>query len=615
MGSVTDSLHEPMRSASVRASACLCEHDRKVLADREIPLELARANAVRTITAAEAPAYGFRGRHALDGLLIPLYDTAGDISGYQLRPHTPPIEETTRADGTITRKQRKYLFPAGQRMRLYVPLASLPTLEDPAVPILLTESPLKALALTAAIEPGTLCVIAVSGCWNWRSQDRPLSDHKDIPWKVKEGDRIRKHRLVYVLYDSDASTNANVSRARWEYGEYLRDNRKAAPWYIDVPAAVDGSKQGIDDALAAGHTLAALMATAYRAPQTPPEIGTDTDDDTDRVPEIERLRAENAALKRQNRALMLIVKNPEVKDTRKMVWTHALTIAAHKASRGEIEPDGRVMIEPRYAGHDHREAPKKGESKLERNPLDGTKPLTSRDKVVGIMEEAAAAGVVTGFEVRRVAKQNDDGTWSKYPEILLDPPQLTENLEKIATHAPADAKPRKAYTRQKECLHCGERHEWAVVCTGCGSETEKRRNQPGPELTIVDDDYTEPTTETPAATRRDDAPPPGYTKKVNPRSVPSSAPASPPTSIVFTKKVNPPIREEIEHRMGTATPQPPAPAGPLFDSAPQPPETPPKTCVYCSDPLPPGRQYTCEPCAAIAEREHAERWQQSPRAS
>src|SRR5699024_4897094 len=142
---------------------------------------------------------------------------------------------------------------------------------DPRVPLFITDSPLKALALSAAIEPGAYCVVAVSGCWNWRSGDMPLSDHRDIPWQVKEGDRIRHRRGVYFFFDSDAATKSGVALARWEYGAYLDHRRRARVFVVDVPA--DGAeKQGIDDALAAGHDLETMIASAYRLPEEPPAI-------------------------------------------------------------------------------------------------------------------------------------------------------------------------------------------------------------------------------------------------------------------------------------------------------------------------------------------------------
>src|SRR5699024_5055408 len=137
---------------------------------------------------------------------------------------------------------RKYLWPTGCRQSLYVPPQCLDELRDVDAPILITEAPLKALAIAAALESEGIegvAVVAVAGVYGWRSQDMPLSDHLDIPMKRKEGKRIRHRRQVYILFDSDTNTNPNVTRARWEYSQYLK-RRGAKVKFVDVPAANDG---------------------------------------------------------------------------------------------------------------------------------------------------------------------------------------------------------------------------------------------------------------------------------------------------------------------------------------------------------------------------------------
>lgn len=260
-GSAGDAQH-----AVRRAQPCprLTPHDAQVLASRAISPAIAEARGYRSISGAEAKDNGFP---PLAGLLIPSHNTAGEIARYQLRPHIPPFDRDTG-------KPRKYLWPTGSRQSIDVPPPSLPALRDVEAPLIITEAPLKADAIVSALDAAGMkgvAVIAVAGVFGWRSDGMPLSDHQDIPWRHKRGERIRRRRAVYLAFDSDAATNPNVCRARWEYAEYLR-RRGAAVQYIDIPPDDDGGKRGIDDALAAGHDLRALIQSASPAPDTLPAI-------------------------------------------------------------------------------------------------------------------------------------------------------------------------------------------------------------------------------------------------------------------------------------------------------------------------------------------------------
>ncbi len=186
-------------------------------------------------------------------MVIPLHNTQGESQTVQRRPHKP----TAGPDG----KLRKYLFKAGAQMQVDVQPRSLPCLTDVRVPAIITESALKADAIQSAIETGTFCAMSISGVYGWRSQGMPLSDFKDIPWRTKVRDRVTHRRRVMLLFDSDAATNPNVTRARWELGQFLR-RRGAQVEVVDVPPTDDGEKQGIDDYRAAGGDLHQLLATA-----------------------------------------------------------------------------------------------------------------------------------------------------------------------------------------------------------------------------------------------------------------------------------------------------------------------------------------------------------------
>ncbi len=260
--SVYATTDDPASPVAVGATAAyLNEHDTQVLRSRAISPEVAETRGYRTGTAKDARAAGFMGQMARDGLLIPGHNTQGEVTCWQLRPHDPPLDDKG--------KPRKYLWAAGTRMQIDVPPVSLPYLRDINVPLIVTESILKADAIQSAIVPGTACVIAISGVYGWRSEDMPLAGFADIPWKKRLGDRVTFRRTITIAFDSDTRTNQKVAQARWDLTEFLRRKQARVSW-LDVPAAADGSKQGIDDALAAGTDLWSLMADAYPAPDSQP---------------------------------------------------------------------------------------------------------------------------------------------------------------------------------------------------------------------------------------------------------------------------------------------------------------------------------------------------------
>ncbi|MDP9362939.1 MAG: DUF3854 domain-containing protein [Chloroflexota bacterium] len=249
--------------------------DAPVLASRAISPEVAAQRGTRTITAAEAVSYGFRGAQARSGLIIPQHNTQRLTERHQLRPHEPLVDE----DG----KPRKYEWVAGVGLALDVPPASQPYIPDVSVDLVLTESALKGDAIQSAIAPGELCVIDVVGVWGWRSNKQPLSDFHDIPFCEAHRGRITRRRRVTILFDSDTRTNPHVQRARRELTAFLRRKGADVRW-VDLPPDSAGEKQGIDDVLAAGYRLADLLAEAYAPPADLAEP--EPDAPTDEVAEL-----------------------------------------------------------------------------------------------------------------------------------------------------------------------------------------------------------------------------------------------------------------------------------------------------------------------------------------
>ena len=153
----------------------------------------------------------------------------------------------------------KYVWPTGVRNAVDVNPACLRDLQDPTIPIILTEGIKKADAiLTAARAEGFACaVLAVNGCWGWKSSTEGGSiasrDFQDIPLS---------DRRIYVVSDSDFRTNDQV-RAGWSScAQYLSSKTGEHRTFLVVVPPNGLDKQGADDYLARGLTLFSLLAYA-----------------------------------------------------------------------------------------------------------------------------------------------------------------------------------------------------------------------------------------------------------------------------------------------------------------------------------------------------------------
>lgn len=180
--------------------------------------------------AAELPALGFAEYQARSsGLLVPLWDVYGQNGSYQFRPDAPRISK----DG----KPVKYESPQGARNMLDVPPRMRPHLGAPNVTVIFTEGARKADALASL----GYCAVDFSGVWNWLSDGKPLGDFEALG---RGFDAI-------LMFDSDARSNSNVRLGLERLGTFLR-SRGAKVRVALPPDGPDGSKQGVDDYLAAG---------------------------------------------------------------------------------------------------------------------------------------------------------------------------------------------------------------------------------------------------------------------------------------------------------------------------------------------------------------------------
>jgi putative DNA primase/helicase len=203
-----------------------------------------------------------------DCLAIPFVDAAGNPTGYcRLKPDRP---RKCQEDG----KPIKYESPKGAPNLPYLPPQTLAALQDPAVPLLITEGEKKA---AKAGQEGFPCIglVGVCGWQKKRARDKEgkaTGDRELIPGLTAVAWR---GRAVYVVFDSDAAVNPNVRAAEWHLAECLAKHG-ATVKIVRLPPGEPGAdgtpvKIGLDDFLVA-HGLDALRKLLAEAldPAPPP---------------------------------------------------------------------------------------------------------------------------------------------------------------------------------------------------------------------------------------------------------------------------------------------------------------------------------------------------------
>lgn len=170
------------------------------------------------------------------GMKIPYFDIDSKItSAYNVRL----LEDFP--DPKKPGKFMRYKYPDKHTPAVYIPpLARINwrnLLQDPAVPITLTEGEFKAVVATQGGYP----TLGLPGVWGFR---QPRS--KTIMLPLLE-EIVWQGRLVYIVYDSDAAANPQVACARSELSRMLAQ-RGAVVKVIELPQEGD-EKVGVDDFL------------------------------------------------------------------------------------------------------------------------------------------------------------------------------------------------------------------------------------------------------------------------------------------------------------------------------------------------------------------------------
>ncbi len=233
-----------MTTVSSSAPPELLPQHAEMLAASGLSDEVVRERGYRSATTrAELLGLGFGARQAnVPALLVPLYGVDGRLVSYAVRPDEPRVIE-----GRVL----KYEEPKGGTKRLDVPPRCQCALGNPGIPLYVTEGAKKADALAVH----GACAVNISGVWAWRGTNEYGGKVALPDW-----DSIALNgRLVRIAFDSDVVTKPAVRLALVRLKGFL-EARGAIVEVVYLPATDDGAKQGIDDFLAAGHSLSDLEA-------------------------------------------------------------------------------------------------------------------------------------------------------------------------------------------------------------------------------------------------------------------------------------------------------------------------------------------------------------------
>jgi hypothetical protein len=198
------------------------------------------------VTKAVVVRLGFSDRQAnVPALLIPQWNVAGEVAGYQLRPDQPRVGQGGRPI--------KYETPKRARLVIDVPPPARKQIGDPKVSLWITEGSRKA---DAAVSQG-LCCISVPGVYGWRGTNDDGGTVALPDWEQI----ALNDRTVYLAFDSDVLTKRSVLRALSRFLRFL-ESRRAQVHIVSIPAGPGGAKVGLDDYFAAGGDLLSLVNTA-----------------------------------------------------------------------------------------------------------------------------------------------------------------------------------------------------------------------------------------------------------------------------------------------------------------------------------------------------------------
>jgi ribosomal protein S14 len=364
------------------------------------------------------------------GVLIPSRDLAGDIQGLRLRPDDP-------GDGGKYRWLSSPTMSGGAGSGAPTHVAMPATPPATITRVMATEGELKA---NIAAERLGIPVVAMAGATITRDV---------LPMVLALG-----ATEVVLAFDADRLTNEHVGRADRRLGDEL-----AAAGLTVYRATWAGTAKGIDDALAAG-------ATIVFEPARPAA-------DAACLAELATVRRERDEARASLSAITQTIMNPHLKATEKVAIVAASGLMQQKRARGEVEPDGSVVLSAAEVSDDYRPVPQRGEHVAPRN-LSGSTPRMTRGSVKPILETMIARGIVPATP-RHAVKTRAGGLPYKETTWTLPASSPADFLGPAASWRPDDPTDRKPRRVAVPCSSCGELHPIVRTttrtdaCTGCGS--------------------------------------------------------------------------------------------------------------------------------------------------
>lgn len=173
------------------------------------------------------------------GLYVPMYSPDGVSTGCQLKP------------GRRRPKGPKYETPQGSQMIADVHPRMRDQVRNGSGPLLITEGIKTGDAATSRGLP----TVALPGVWMWKVK----GTHADL---LPCFGPVNLDRQVLIAFDADVMSKGGVQQALGRLVEAL-EARGADVYVVYLPDLGDG-KTGVDDFLAAGHTLSEMKMLARR---------------------------------------------------------------------------------------------------------------------------------------------------------------------------------------------------------------------------------------------------------------------------------------------------------------------------------------------------------------
>lgn len=238
----------------------LNEQDLAALARCFITAEISEAARLVRVTDMDGASIVGRERSAgknFAGILFPYYSPQdyGYPREYRLRRDQPDMGLDRNGE---VKEEQKYLSPPARGNMIYFPPAiAQHELFDPKLPVVITEGEKKALALCrlscrdGSSEEREFLPVALSGVWNFRGRigKTLASNGEKVPVKgiIPDFELFNwKKRTVYLLFDSNVSSNPGVRTARYKLGRDLAE-LGAKILYAELPE--DCGVNGVDDYL------------------------------------------------------------------------------------------------------------------------------------------------------------------------------------------------------------------------------------------------------------------------------------------------------------------------------------------------------------------------------